>query len=80
MIITNIIDTGSGLAESKVSDNSREGLRACLWTEVSEQLFVAAGVTAKDKRTKDFKNAAVSMFKDKVYGKKAHPSNSPMLG
>lgn len=46
--------------------SSKESLRESLWSDVSEQLFVAAGVTAKDKRIKDAKNVAASLLKDKV--------------
>ncbi|XP_054283105.1 baculoviral IAP repeat-containing protein 6 [Macrosteles quadrilineatus] len=45
---------------------SNDSLRETLWSEVSEQLFVAAGVTAKDKRIKDAKNVIATIFKDKV--------------
>lgn len=79
--------TGSAntIPDNKSSENclSKESVRESLWSEVSEQLFVAAGVTAKDKRIKDAKNVAASLLKDKVsslLGKKSGSFCSSVSG
>lgn len=61
------------IVESKSAESgvSKEGQKDyLLWWEVNEQISVAAGVTAKDKRTKDAKNSAMSIVRSS-YGKKA---------
>uniref|UniRef100_A0A1B6HP87 UBC core domain-containing protein n=2 Tax=Homalodisca liturata TaxID=320908 RepID=A0A1B6HP87_9HEMI len=80
-IVRQVAMNGVSSSETRSSESlaNKENTRESMWSEVSEQLFVAAGVTAKDKRIKDAKNVTASMLKDKVYGKKSHTTTSTSL-
>lgn len=69
--------TGNGSSEADTVI-AKESLRESLWPDVSEQMFVAAGITAKDKRIKDAMN--IHSFLKEKYSPYSNKGNSSTSG